>query len=172
MWFAAAPPMPPSPELGGLLADWRQSKTYSVVWFGVSVTFGVISLAVLTLGTYSLVVVPGSLALLWVLGWVEIRRTYVAVGDEWLYVRRLFGGAWTRLSDLEAGKVTGKGGTTLLLRGRSFRARVPVPESTLHRPTAFHEQFARRVPAQRLNLNAQVGSSCGFGRNRPLPSKT
>lgn len=156
LWFAPAPPMPPSPELGCVVADWKRSKNYSVVWFGVSVTFGVISLALLTFGAHSLLVAPGTLALLGVLAWVEARRTYVAVGDGWLYVRRFFGGAWTSLSSLESGWVTGRGGATLLLRGPSFRARVPVHELSLRRPTAFHGELARRVLAQRLDLSAQA----------------
>lgn len=156
LWFTPQPPMPPAPDLDRVVADWRPTRTSSVLWLCVTVVFGVICLALVAARLYGFSMVTLGLGALACLAWQEVRRSYMAVGDEWLYVRtRLFGGGWTFFSSLESGKVTGKGGTSLLLRGPRFRGRVPVREPSMRRPTTFHGELARRVLAQRLELSEQ-----------------
>lgn len=156
-WFAPPPPMTPSPQLSPVVADWVPSKSNSVVWFAATAVFGVASLALVAFEAYPFLVVTMPLAALASLAWVEVRRSYIAVGDGWLYVRtRLVGGGWTFFSSLESGKVTGKGGATLLLRGPSFCGRLAVRSASMRRPTKFHGELARQVLAQRIELSAQA----------------
>jgi hypothetical protein len=150
--------MPPAPELGRVVADWQPTRASSVVGLGAGAVFGVVSLALGLAGLFAYLTVTLPLALLASLAWLEVRRSYMAVGDDWLYIRTrlLAGGAWTPFPSLESGKVTGKGGTTLLLRGRSFRGRVPVRDASMRRPTTFHGELARRLLARHLDLSPRA----------------
>ncbi len=156
-WFAPRPPMPPAPELGPVVADWRPSATSSMVAVCVAAAFAVMCVVLATARLYGFAMVTLPLAVLFSLAWVEVRRSYMAVGQDWLLVRtRLVGGGWTLFDSLESGKVTGKGGTTLLLRGPGFRGRVPVRAATMRRPSRFDEELARRPLTQHLERSAQA----------------
>lgn len=156
-WFAPPPPVTSSPQLSPVIADWAPPTSNSIVWFAVTAALGIVSLTLVAFEAYPFVVVTMPLAALASLAWVEVRRSYMAVGDGWVYVRtRLVAGGWTSFSSLESGKVTGKGGTTLLLRGPSFRGRVPVRDASMRRPADFHGELARQLLAQRIELSAQA----------------
>ena len=92
------------------------------------------------------------------LAWVQARRSYAAVGEDWLYVRtRLFSnGGWTFFSSLEPGKMTGQSGSILLLRGSAFRGRLPASDWLARHPTPFHGEVARRVLEQRPKLSRRA----------------
>jgi hypothetical protein len=149
--------MPPSPELGSVVAEWVPSRLSSVVWLAASGICGVVDVALVALHASTFLVAMLPLTALALLAWVEVRRSYLAIGDGWVYVRtRLDGGRWTFRSRLESAKITGKGGTTMLLRGPSFRGRVPVRAALMRRPTDFHRELARQLLAQRIELSDQA----------------
>ena len=157
IWFAPTPALPPEPQLGRVVADWRPSQVRSVLSFCLAAVFGVSVAVLLAFEAYSFAAVTLFLGLLWALAWIGVRRTYLAVGDDWLYVRTLPAGAgWTPLSGLESGTMTGKHRTTLLLRGSGFRGRLPVPDVSQRTPSTFHGELARRVLARSPELDDQA----------------
>ena len=156
LWFASAPPLPPAPQVGGVVADWRPSKAQSVVRLCLAVDLGAAGAVLLALGYSAFAVIALSLGFLVALSWAGVRRTYLAVGDDWLYVRALPGGGWTLLSGLTSGKMAGPHRMTLLLRGPAFRGRLPASDASMRRPTTFHGELARRVLARHLELEPQA----------------
>ena len=118
---------------------------------------GAVGSVLLAFEQYGFALIALSLGILAAVSWTGVRRTYLAVGDDWLYVRALpVGSGWTLLSGLESGKMTGPHRMTLLLRGPAFRGRLPASDASMRRPTAFHDELARRVLARQLELEPQA----------------
>ncbi len=103
VWFASRPPMPPA--LGGVVADWTPSKAQSVVLLCLTADLGAVGSVLLAFEQYGFALIALSLGFLAAVSWTGVRRTYLAVGDDWLYVRALpVGSGWTLLSGLSRGR--------------------------------------------------------------------